>query len=301
MPVILVVDDDPLDRELAGRALRGVEALEVREARSAEEALEMLGSAAPDLVLTDLRMPGMSGLDLVRRARESAPGVPFVLMTSQGSEAVAVEALRAGASSYVPKHTIEESLADTVQQVLEMAAARRAQRRVLRYLDRSETRFELENDPALIPPFVALLQEIAEWLGFGDETVRAQLGVALLEAVSNAMVHGNLEVGSELRQGQPGAYRDAIAQRRVLEPYASRRVRCTVTHVAGRVEYAVRDEGPGFDVSRLPDPTAPENLLNLSGRGLLLIRTFMDRVEFEDGGTHLRMTRLDVASRPDRT
>jgi anti-sigma regulatory factor (Ser/Thr protein kinase) len=53
--------------------------------------------------------------------------------------------------------------------------------------------------------------------------------------------------------------------------------------------YVVRDEGPGFDPSILPDPTDPSNLEKVSGRGLLLIRTFMDEIHHDDSGREITM------------
>ena len=55
--------------------------------------------------------------------------------------------------------------------------------------------------------------------------------------------------------------------------------------------FVVRDEGPGFDPNSLPDPTDPENLLKPSGRGIMLIRTFMDAVSFNEKGNEVTMVK----------
>ena len=57
------------------------------------------------------------------------------------------------------------------------------------------------------------------------------------------------------------------------------------------ITYIIRDEGPGFDHTDLPNPTDPENLTKLSGRGLLLIRTFMDHVEFNNTGNEITLVK----------
>jgi anti-sigma regulatory factor (Ser/Thr protein kinase) len=112
-----------------------------------------------------------------------------------------------------------------------------------------------------------------------------------MEAVSNGMIHGNLEIDSALRRSDPGAFYDLVEARRTQTPYAERRLRCTAKQSAASVEYTVRDEGPGFDPTTLPDPNANENLLEVSGRGLMLIRTFMDEVAFNDRGNRITMTK----------
>ena len=152
MPRILIVDDEDIDREAAQRYLRPLEALEVFLATEGNQALELVASHAPDLMLTDLRMPGMDGLELVEHMRSEYPLVPVILMTSQGNERIAVQALQAGAASYVPKRELKEELVDTVLQVLEVAEARQSRSKLLGYLQVRETSFDLENDPGQLLP-----------------------------------------------------------------------------------------------------------------------------------------------------
>ncbi len=292
MITILVVDDDAVDRELAARCLESLDDAEIVTAAEGAEAIETMSKGHPDLVLTDLRMPGMNGLELVNRVKEEFPLVPVVLMTSYGSERVAVEALQAGAASYVPKSDLKHHLAETVEQVLEIATARREKHAVLKCFDNRETHFELTNDLPLISAVSGYFQEGLERLGLGDDSLRMNLGVALMEALSNAIIHGNLEVGSELRDEDPREYYDLIERRRSEEPYASRRIRCIATESTERIGYVIEDEGPGFDHAALPDPTDPENLVRVRGRGLMLIRTFMDDVAFNDTGNQLTMSKI---------
>lgn len=291
MPTILVVDDEAVDRELARRCLASIEDLEIRQAGDGAEALRLVSEQPPDLILTDLRMPVMDGLELVTRVREQHPTIPVILMTSRGNEQVAVRALRSGAASYVPKSDLRSSLADTVREVLEIAEAGRSRRRILRFLQGREIRFELGTDPTLIAPLVGFLTEGLTRLGFESESFRTQIGMALMEALSNAIIHGNLEVGSELRDQGTGAYYDLIQKRCGEEPYHRRKVLCVARETPGQVEYMIEDEGPGFDPASLPDPEAPESLTRVRGRGLLLIHTFMDTVRHNEKGNRITMTK----------
>jgi DNA-binding response OmpR family regulator len=258
-----------------------------------------VASSAPDLMLTDLRMPGMDGLELVEQMRIEYPLIPVILMTSQGNERIAVQALQAGAASYVPKRELKQELADTVIQVLEVAEARQSRSRLLGYLQSRETSFELENDPALIFTVAAFLQDSLERLGFADDTVRSQVGMALVEAISNAMIHGNLQVDSGLRKTDRSGYEVLIGERRDEEPYSSRRVQCTCRETTEEVVYSFADEGPGFDPSTIPDPTDPANILRASGRGIMLMRTFMDRVEYNDKGNQITLSKRAGTAPPD--
>src|SRR5687768_8414998 len=103
MATVLIVDDAAVDRKLVGGLLARGKDLQVEFAASGEEALAKLTEVRPALVVTDLVMPGMSGLELVAQIVEQHPQIPVILMTGKGSEEIAVKALKAGAASYVPK------------------------------------------------------------------------------------------------------------------------------------------------------------------------------------------------------
>ena len=103
MTTLLVVDDSLTDRRLVTGLLSRALDCRITEAVSGDKALECMEALEPDLVLTDLQMPGMNGLELVKLLREEYPSVPVILMTAKGSESIAAEALKNGAASYVAK------------------------------------------------------------------------------------------------------------------------------------------------------------------------------------------------------
>jgi C4-dicarboxylate-specific signal transduction histidine kinase len=105
----------------------------------------------------------------------------------------------------------------------------------------------------------------------------------------NAMHHGNLELSSDLRQGDERAYHQMAAERVKQSPFCDRRVHVVAKDTPEGSTYIVRDEGPGFDPRQLPDPLDPANLEKVSGRGLLLIRAFMDEVRHNVKGNEITM------------
>jgi CheY-like chemotaxis protein/anti-sigma regulatory factor (Ser/Thr protein kinase) len=300
MAKILIVDDSRIDRLLAKGLLErrpGLEALECRtglsavEADSGEEALALLQQQTIDLVLTDMVMPGMNGLELVETVRTRYPLLPVVLMTAHGSEELAMQALQKGAASYVPKQNLARDLLETVEDVLRLTSAERGQQRLMSCLARVESEFHLDNDPALIPALIGHVCENLRRLRCCAENERLRVTVALSEALLNAMYHGNLEVDSELREQDEKAYRKLLEERRISPPYANRRIHVLACETPNEARYVIRDEGKGFDPSRLPDPTDFANLEKISGRGLLLIRTFMDEVQHNDKGNEITMVK----------
>jgi CheY-like chemotaxis protein/anti-sigma regulatory factor (Ser/Thr protein kinase) len=288
---LLVVDDSPIDRRVvAGLVKRGL-GWQVEEAEDGARALEALARRAPDLVLTDLHMPEMDGLQLVQAVRHCQPLVPVVLMTAYGNEEIALQALRQGAASYVPKRLLERDLVETLARVLAAARGGRQRQRLLACVTRAETDFVLENDRALLGALMNLLQETLAGLGLGDGTDRTRVGVALEEALINAMVHGNLEVSSELRQRDEAAHARLVAARARQAPYRDRRIHVRARLSPAEAVYVIRDEGPGFDPAAVPDPRDPANLERASGRGLLLIRTFMDEVRHNERGNEITLVK----------
>jgi DNA-binding NtrC family response regulator len=121
---ILVVDDESHARNALG-ALLGDEGYEVETAADAFKALGKIEEQAPDLVLTDLQMPGMTGVDLLRKLRENGDEVVVVLMTAFGDVQTAVAAMREGAADYLTKPLDMDRLTAVLTREMERLRLRR--------------------------------------------------------------------------------------------------------------------------------------------------------------------------------
>jgi CheY-like chemotaxis protein len=293
---ILVVDDSAFDRQLIGRLLEPLADLKLVFACNGNDGLGAITRESPSVILTDLIMPDMEGLELVQRVRAEHPSLSVILVTAYGSEEVAMQALRAGAANYIPKKRLTRDLVPTIRQVLSIAALTRERTRILRCLVRRESAFVLDNDPELIMPLLKLIHEELEGMSLCDSTGQLQVGVALQEAICNALFHGNLEVSSDLRQDDESKF-DALAdERRRLDPYRSRRIRVQVQLDRDAARFVVSDDGNGFDTALFDQPPVPEDLHRIGGRGLLLIRTFMDQVSLNQGGNQITMIKYRTSA-----
>ena len=116
---VLLVDDSATDRRLFEGLLSKYLQFNVETAEDGSHALKIMAVKVPDVVVTDLQMPNMDGLQLVENIRSLYPLVPVILITSAGSEEVASKALQRGAAGYVPKSRCDELLGDTVENVIE--------------------------------------------------------------------------------------------------------------------------------------------------------------------------------------
>jgi anti-sigma regulatory factor (Ser/Thr protein kinase) len=156
-----------------------------------------------------------------------------------------------------------------------------------------EVRFELGHDPRLAAALIKQIQQIIRQFHLCDPNTVMRVAMALEESLQNALIHGNLEVSSDLREIEDGSqYLEMVQARRQIAPYCDRRVFVSVTATPDQAKFVIRDEGPGFDVSKIPDPTSPMRLDKPCGRGLWLIHAFMDEVRHNDSGNEITMTLL---------
>lgn len=289
MPTVLVVDDSATDRLLAGGLLSKGGDFNVEYAVDGSDALLKIELHVPDIVVTDMDMPELNGLELVDVIRRVYPIVPVILMTALGSEDLALKALRSGAASYVPKRQLNTELLETVHQVYSAAREDRGRIRLMRRMKEQQVQFTIENDHDLIASLVQYLKDAAAGMGVCNDGERVRTGVALQEALTNACLHGNLELNSALREDDHRKYYDLAKQRMLLMPYSERRIHVTARYSLDSAEFCIRDEGPGFNRNELPDPTDPTNLDRPCGRGLLLMQTFMDQVIYNESGNEVTM------------
>lgn len=292
----LIVDDSTVERVLLRSLLkRHWPHCEVLEAADGIEGLLAVEQEMPDLVLTDLCMPRSGGLDLLVALRDKESVIPVVVISGMGNEETAVEALNAGASSYVPKLRVPQLLVSTISTVLELATTHRNRRRVIGCLGSMELQFELENDSSLVSPMIKYLEDHIGSLRLCDEHELVRIGVALHESLSNAIHHGNLELDSELRQEEESIYYELAEARKLIWPYCDRRVHVCASLNDEQVSFVIRDEGPGFNHQKVLDPTHEENMDRIGGRGLLLIRSFMDEVTYNSQGNEITLVKYTSA------
>src|SRR5687768_15849996 len=111
MPIqhILVVDDDQLSRAFLVEAVQAA-GYRATAARDGDEGFALAQSTHPDLVVTDLRMPGTDGLALVRKLHETLPDLPTILCTAHGTVEVAVQAMKEGAKDFLLKPISHEAI-----------------------------------------------------------------------------------------------------------------------------------------------------------------------------------------------
>lgn len=154
----------------------------------------------------------------------------------------------------------------------------------------SETNFENDSwvldtrREALSGAMSALIERLSA-LGWSEEDL-GLFPVAFMEAVGNAEIHGNLGIRKEDGESMED-YNDRISAAENSDEARMKKIRVELKLTADDAEISVCDEGFGFSPESVPDPTRTERLLNLSGRGVDIIKKACDRAEFFKGKTVL--------------
>ncbi len=287
MAVVIVVDPQLEDHRTVGQLLTKANHT-AHFFTSVDAALACIRSTAVDAILVDVVLDRLVPAEFVKEVRSSIPNLPVIVMSSGGHEQAVIQALQSGASYYIPRDYLAKELVTILGDVLAYSREENCENRMMSQMTELRCTFRLENDRSLIPPMVSYLQRNISRMGICGEADVTRIGIALDEALVNALQHGNLELDSALRE-QGEVFMELAAQRSVQPPYADRRLTVNVHLTSELAEVVIRDEGPGFDVSQLPDPRTEANMDKVSGRGILLMRTFMDEVHFNDSGNEVTL------------
>ena len=283
MTNILIVDDTDVDLLLMERLLNEP-GFTIVTAGNGVQALEKIEEWTIDLILTDLQMPKMDGLELVREVRKSHPNIPIILTTGQGSEEIAAEALKAGATSYIPKTKLSAMLSSTVKEVLDILNTEGSYEGLVAHCVGSKFQFELGVNPVLLPQMVDFCQRMLQSLTLLDRIDRLRIAIAVDQALHNALYRGNLELGSHHRiDARDFAVSELVEEQINSEEFADRKIGIIFEINPTRFGIRIQDDGPGFDTSSVGSWGDP------SLRGIILMNAFMDSVVYNDKGNVVEM------------
>jgi FixJ family two-component response regulator len=175
-PVVFVLDDDPSLREALSDLLRSVQ-LQVRAFSSAQDLLLSQFPASPSCLILDVRLPGLSGLDLQSELATINNAIPIIFITGHGDIPMTVRAMKAGAVDFLTKPFRDGELLDAVAAALELDRKRRADAKLL--LDLQELFNRLTSREREVMVFVTdglLNKQIAYRMGLSEITVKIHRG-----------------------------------------------------------------------------------------------------------------------------
>jgi DNA-binding NarL/FixJ family response regulator len=190
----MIVDDHPLVRSAVSRAIAGPGVSVVAEVATAEEALIQAPQVAPDVLLVDITLPGMSGVHLVRELAPRLPGTKILMLTVSASDRDVVDAIRNGASGYLTKDVTPEALARAIRAAAdgELVMPRRlAARLIERLVRRGNQPFEPEDGPVerLSSREQDVLRLLAEGLSDREIATALTISTRTVESHVSSVLH----------------------------------------------------------------------------------------------------------------
>lgn len=267
---ILIVDDEADVRQTL---LEMVESLghPVTTAENGLEALDRIKTERVDLIITDLSMPRMNGLELIVASKRISPNIPIAVISAYGNVENTTYALTRGAFSFIAKpfHMAEiKELIRKGKQLRELSLGTYA----LMDWVHSQTEMAFPGQTELFPSAILFALKECQWRGIEDDARLENLAICLEELLSNAFIHGNRKDKDRL-------------------------IRVRMTFDSEKLVLSVRDEGEGFDGKnylekiREEQPSIPEK------RGLFVVDLLMDELRFNKKGNESTV----ILYREDRT
>jgi len=270
---ILLVDDDAGVLELLSAALRNEGQIE--QASTAEEALECLQRGRYDVIVTDVRMPGMGGIELLRRVSEVQPDARVIVMTGESGPDTVAESLRHNAFSYLVKPFTMNMLRDAIQQACNSTNG--------------------SDD-------IRILSAKPTWIAL---SLRCKLEVA--DRILNFLRGMDMDLGHDDQDRIATAFREllinAVEHGGHSDP--EKRVDLTYVRTAGAIIYYLHDPGEGFSMEQIPhaaisntpdDPVAHTEIrdqlgIRPGGFGLLMTRNLADELIYSEKGNEVMLVK----------
>lgn len=270
---VLVVEDSKT-MQIFLRNLLEPEDYDVVVANDGESGLElfqqgMVESRPFDIVMTDVVMPRMSGLDLLKKVRTLNRDTIVVVLTSDANVDTAIEALNLGANNFLHKPPNSEEILSVMWRATKQREIFLENAELNPFTERT-IHIEIPSQLKFIKGIAHNIIADAKLMGYDENELRDKIPVTVDEAVTNAIKHGN-------------------------KFQEDKKVYIDIHIDIDRIKIVVADEGPGFNVKTVPDPTDPTNFLKPSGRGILFMSIGMDEVRYNEKGNILTLIKYRIS------
>lgn len=259
---ILVIDDDESILRLLSKFLKS-EGHKVVTFTNGNSALEFFKNEKFDLVITDMYMPDLDGLDIIRNIKDIDQNTPIIVLTAAGSITNVVQSLKLGAFNYMAKPVNINEVREIIQKAFLTSATNRQQKNFYAFLQSAVSVFKIKSAVEHLEEISYYLNNMLVFYGFSSNW---QIQLAFTEAFTNAVCHGN--------NSSPDKF-----------------VLCEIAFSKDEVKISIEDEGAGFKVPDLETYKLNDDIYAGSGRGIFLINSYMDSVEFNEKGNKITMTK----------
>lgn len=288
---VLLVDDSMTDRTRAAGLIRKQHAdWEITAVAGVQEALNEMAQWRPDVVVSDLVMPGIDGREFLKIVGRDYPTVPVVLITSQGDDQIAAECVAIGAANYVPKRLLAKQLTAVLDEVVQAEEEMRVTRGVLKYVVENKFNFQIKSDVGRISALVNFVRERLRGTQLFSSEKICGMTAAVREALLNAHYHGNLKLNSRPLELSRTEYLALAEQRKDLADFADRSIRLTMALQSDTISFCIADDGDGFDVVCLEELSGEPDEKFANGNGVRCMQSCMETVVWNEKGNEVTLS-----------
>ncbi|MBP5503852.1 MAG: response regulator [Bacteroidales bacterium] len=289
---VLIVEDDFISRNYLHDLVK-YSGYDCKTAKNAADGFDMYLNYRPDVIVCNIVMPGISGLEFLQKIRAIDRNTIIIMITSVCSERLAVDALRLGANDYLRKPVQDNDLIPALKRAGSHIELDDENSQKYGVIDSGKIIMKFDTDinaPRLIVD--RLMEEIAP--DYFEDDARANIEIGLSELVTNAIEHGNLDITFEEKSEMLKNFtlEDLYSKRMKNKKLADRKVTVEYSFSPSKCEWTITDEGNGFDPSAIPDPSSPENIECLNGRGIFFSKRLFDSVEYIGKGNIVRAVKM---------
>lgn len=287
---VLIVEDDPASRNYLKDTVEA-EGHETEVAENGETGLKIFKKQLPDLVISDIQMPVVDGLELLEAIRRQSSDSIIIMATAFGSEEYAMRALRLGANNYMKKPIRHAELLPLLRKYNSVIEARTLDHEILGMIVEKNSTMKFDNRFEIIPKIADHL--VLETGNSIPENKRFGVNLGLLELLTNAIEHGNLGIGYDEKSValESDTLDSLYKQRQVDTALAGRMVTVAFKMNGTSCEWVITDEGEGFDWKTVRDSFDESKMLDAHGRGILITQMYFDELEYNDAGNAVRVVK----------
>ncbi len=257
---ILIVDDEADVRETLSEMIESLD-YQVMVAENGVEALNTTKTEKVDLIITDLSMPRMNGLELIVKSKGIHPNIPIAVISAFGNVENTTYALTRGAFSFIAKPFKMSEIKELIRKGKQLRELSLGTYALMEWV-RSQTDMAFPSRPGLFPSAIFFAVKECQWRGIEDEARLENVAICLEELLSNAYLHGN-------RKDK------------------DKRIKVKMTFDAEKFVLSVEDEGEGFEGEGYLKEISKEQVSIPEKRGLFIVDLLTDELRFSKKGNEV--------------
>lgn len=290
---VLIIENDFVSRHYLRDLLR-YSGHTCQTAMNASEALDIYANGRPDAIICNVLLPGISGFEFLRDIRKKDPNTIIIMIATESSERLAVQAFRAGANDFLKKPVQDRDIIPMLDRFAKQLPTAPDDTEPYGEVESGTLKFifptEYDGTSSIIP---RVMEKVGDDFFSTDDRVGIELGLS--ELITNAIEHGNLNITYDEKTAvsdSPKGMMDLCHKRLLDEEIASRVITIYYEFSPDECKWTIIDEGNGFDLSKVPDPTEKFVKADLfHGRGIMFSRALFDSVEYHGKGNEVVVTK----------